>query len=84
MWTFIVDLILFIISVFTTATTAETTTFDETDDRHAEEEAHEASDLSYELDSVLREIVDLLIFERSHVKLQNNCAGVGSGDGLAR
>ena len=72
-----------IIPVFTTATAAEAKTLNETDDRHSQEETHQPTELSYELDTVLREVVDALVLERSHIELENNCVGGSSLDGLA-
>ncbi len=56
--------------------------FDETKDGHAQEEAYLPCNLFNELQTVSREIINLIIFKWLHVKLQNNYARIGSLDGL--
>jgi len=66
------------------ATTTKAKTFDEADDRHSQEEAHQTSQLGNELDSVFREVVDVLVLERPEEQLENDRVGVRTLDGLAR
>ena len=64
------------------ATEAEAEALENADDRNAQEEAHQATELSHKLDSILREVVDPLVLERPHVELEDDHAWAGALNGL--
>ena len=74
----------FIISVISAAATAAVAeALKDADDRDAQEEAHQASQFSNELNSILRKIVDALIFKWPHKQFQDNRIWVWALDVLA-
>jgi hypothetical protein len=57
---------IFLSRISTTAAAAVAETFEHADDRDAQEETHQSAKLGNELNSVLREIVDVLVLHGSH------------------
>ncbi len=71
-------LFIFISRISATAAAAVAETFEHADDRDAQEEAHQSSELGNELNSILREIVDVLVLHGSHKELQDDRVRVAS------
>jgi hypothetical protein len=71
-------LFIFISRISATAAAAVAETFEHADYRNAQEEAHQSSELGNELNSVLREIVDVLVLHGSHKELQDDRVRVAS------